>query len=76
MHYGTCENEKIGVSAPCGRRRLVGKSAGRALRVPSDAEAAACEGGDEAADGEESRVEGQRLIPVAERQFVQGPEMR
>ena len=54
MHYGTCEDEKIG----------------------GDAEAAAGEGGDEAAGGEESRVEGQRLIPVAERQFVQGPGMR
>ena len=49
---GTCENQKTEISAPCGRRRPVGKSAGRALRVPSDAEAAAREGGDEAADEE------------------------
>ena len=45
-------------------------------KTDGDAEAAARKGGDEAAGGEESRVEGQRLIPVAERQFVQGPEMR
>ena len=50
--YGTCKNEKTEISAPCGRRRPVGKSAGRALRVPSDAEAAVREGGDEAADEE------------------------
>jgi len=43
--------------------------------VPSDAEAAAREVRDAAA-GEEGRVEGQRLIPVAERQFVKALEMR
>ena len=53
VHYGTCEDEKIG----------------------GDAKTAARKSGDEAA-GEEGRVEGQRLIPVAERQFVQGPGMR
>ena len=45
---GTRKNQKACVSAPCGRRRPVGKSADRALRVPSDAEAAR-EGGDDTA---------------------------
>ena len=35
-----------------------------------DAEAAAREGGDEAAGGEERRVEGQRIFPAAERLCV------
>ena len=53
-----------------------GFSTCREENTPSDAKTATRKGGDEATGGEESRVEGQRLIPVAERQFVQGPEMR
>ena len=47
-----------------------------AARNPPSPRLRRIKGGDEAAGGEESRVEGQRLIPVAERQFVQGTEMR
>ena len=46
--YGPCEDEKVGISAPCGGSRPVGKRTRRAKRVPSDAEAAAREGEDEA----------------------------
>ena len=62
-HYGTCEDEKT-----C-------RDASSFAKATADEKTAARKGGDKAA-GEEWRVEGQRLIPVAERQFVQGPEMR
>ena len=39
-------------------------------KIGGDAEAAAREGGDEAAGGEESRVEGQRIFPAAKRLCV------
>ena len=64
-------------SRQVGRGRRPSREAAARARenTPSDAEAAAREGGDEAAGGEESRVEGQRLIPVAERQFAKGLEI-
>ena len=75
MHYGTCEDEKIGSAlASLGVFASLWVANPRKGRL-RDAEAAARQSGNEAT-GEEGRVEGQRLIPVAERQFVQGPEMR
>jgi len=75
VHYGTCEDEKT-----CSALASLGVFASLWVANPRkgrlrNAEAAAREGGDEAAGGEESRVEGQRLIPVAERQFVKTLEM-
>ena len=76
--FSTCREMRLQRSRQVGRGRRPSREAAARARenTPSDAEAAAGKGGEEAAGGEESRVEGQRLIPVAERQFVQGPEMR